>query len=104
MGGRSAPDDHGRDHRYLHEFLHAVRIFPRPRISPAGVGVVQSRSQQFAGDQILVGGIPCVGTANLTEKKRLILSFSAYLNNLTKPLTMRRNMKWTLLKALFFAN
>jgi hypothetical protein len=59
----------------------------------AGVGVVQSRSQQFAGDQILVGGIPCVGTANLTEKKRLILSFSAYLNNLTKPLTMRRNMK-----------
>ena len=51
------------------------------------------RRQQFAGDQILVGGIPCVGTANLTEKKRLILSFSAYLNNLTKPLTMRRNMK-----------
>jgi hypothetical protein len=30
---------------------------------------------------------------NLTEKKRLILSFSAYLNNLTKPLKMRRNMK-----------
>jgi hypothetical protein len=48
---------------------------------------------QFAGDQILVGGIPCAGTANLTEKKRLILSFSAYLNNLTKPLKMRRNMK-----------
>jgi hypothetical protein len=40
-----------------------------------------------------LGAFLGVGTANLTEKKRLILSFSAYLNNLTKPLTMRRNMK-----------